>query len=409
MDSINNFSIDSEAYGVNLDIDPDENYFQNFDPSESNSRYYSVPDFNSHIYSHKNDLKLVSFNVRSFNANFDYFNSIFHGNNSPDCLILTETWFPPSQSCELEDFQSFHIQRPPNGKGGGVSIYVNENISASRVESMSFCSIHIEILTVKLKISTSILYIIGIYRPHSNVNEFLLELERILDNDFLTSNKCVIMGDLNIDLLSSNPRTLDLFELMQSHHFLPAICKPTRFPTIESHSPSLLDQIWINFSSKYSSGIVSIDVTDHCPIFLTLECINFTSDQNDKKLIKFRNFSNENQLKFNSLVAMFDWSSFDNNNANEYTTNVIETLNELYNRSFPILTKFISYKRLNKPWLSASVMKLVNLKSFFFQLNKLGVLSKEDNNRLKNRILKKITFLKNRYYTESFKKQRDNI
>ena len=409
MDSIINFSIDSEAYGVNLDIDPDENYFQNFDSSEDSSKYYSVSDFNSHFSSHKNDLKLASFNIRSFNANFDYFNSIFRDNNSPDCLILTETWFPPSRSCELESFQSFHVQRPPNGKGGGVSIYVNDNISASRVESMSYCSTYIEILTVKLKINTSILYVIGIYRPHSNVNEFLLELERNLDNDFLTSNKCVIMGDLNIDLLSSNPRTLDLFELMQSHHFLPVICKPTRFPTIESHNPSLLDQIWVNFSSNYLSGIVSIDVTDHCPIFLTLQCINFTSDQNDKKLIKFRNFSNENQLKFNSLVSSFDWNSFNDNDANEYTTNVIETLNEFYNRSFPILTKFISYKRLNKPWLSTSVMKLVNLKSSFFQLSKLGVLSKEDNNRLKNRILKKITFLKNRYYTESFKKQRNNI
>ena len=93
MDSIINFSIDSEAYGVNLDIDPDENYFQNFDSSEDSSKYYSVSDFNSHFYSHKNDLKLASFNVRSFNANFDYFNSIFRDNNSSDCLILTETWF----------------------------------------------------------------------------------------------------------------------------------------------------------------------------------------------------------------------------------------------------------------------------------------------------------------------------
>ena len=56
---------------------------------------------------------------------------------------------------------------------------------------------------------------------------------------------------------------------MQSYYFVPRITKPTRFSSNTSETPSLLDQIWTNFVDNVTTGILSIDITDHCPMFLS--------------------------------------------------------------------------------------------------------------------------------------------
>ena len=76
------------------DIDPDDNFFDDFYQclgSEKQSIYYSVNSYNSLCSKLPNFITFLNYNVRSFNANFDTFFCMFENNNIPDILVLTET------------------------------------------------------------------------------------------------------------------------------------------------------------------------------------------------------------------------------------------------------------------------------------------------------------------------------
>ena len=48
-----------------------------------------------------------------------------------------------------------------------------------------------------------------------------------------------------------------------SHQSIPTITTPTRFPPNYHFNPSLIDHIWLNKPSIYTSGIVLTDFTSH--------------------------------------------------------------------------------------------------------------------------------------------------
>ena len=91
----------------------------------------------------------------------------------------------------------------------------------------------------------------------------------------------MLLGDLNLNLLNANSAREHFMNFMQSYYFVPRISKPTRFSTNDSETPSLLDQIWTNFVDNVTTGILSIDITDHCPIFL-YSPIDDEKHRNDK-------------------------------------------------------------------------------------------------------------------------------
>ena len=55
---------------------------------------------------------------------------------------------------------------------------------------------------------------------------------------------------------------------MQSYFFVPRLTKPTRFSSSHTETSSLLDQIWTNLVDNVTTCILSINITDYCPMFL---------------------------------------------------------------------------------------------------------------------------------------------
>ena len=86
--------------------------------------------------------------------------------------------------------------------------------------------------------------------PRVNTDIFSLTLFDILD-DINTENKvCVIMGNMNIDLLQfgSPTKTSDYLDNIFTHGFLPVITKPT---PITISSATLIDH---NYTTNLSTG-----------------------------------------------------------------------------------------------------------------------------------------------------------
>lgn len=384
------------------EIDPDVNYFDDLvNNSGSETKYISNNDFGN-LIKNTDLLSILSYNIRSFHANSDYFTASFlNSQKVPSIIVLTETWFSLDSVINLPGYNSYHTVR--DGRGGGVSVFIDKKFTSKKIPSFSYSSCSIEVCTVSIFCKKEEMYIIGIYRPHSDsIENFTISLNNILDE--LGNKYSVIAGDFNKDILQSNTKIASFSNNMQSYHFLPIISKPTRFHPNDLVLPSLLDHIWINRVKSYDSYIITADFTDHLPVFVLVQ--NFLSSSADNsvgKKITFRQINDVNKQKFENLIMNFRWDSMKNSDLNLCVEIFLTKLNFFYCSAFPLKTKTISTNRSLNPWITPYITKLIKAKSTYFKLMTLGIITKAENNYFKNQVTSKIKKCKTLYYHEIFK------
>ena len=221
----------------------------------------------------------------------------------------------------------------------------------------------------------------------------------------------LIAGDLNINIsdIYSNA-SINLVSCLESAHFIPVITRPTRFPPVNSNViPTTLDHIWINKLVACKSGIICMDMTDHAPNFIYFNLPCKSNNELTKIKIQFRPFSNESLNSLTDKLFDFDWNSLFSADIHENWSSFKDKLNYLYCQSFSIKTKFVSIKRLNKPWLSPYILRLVKQKSRYFKLYRMGIISKNVNNNFKNKINSIVASAKSNYYKSCFNDCKNDI
>ena len=198
-------------------------------------------------------------------------------NKPPDFMVLTETYNSRDlvSLCKFDNYSGIHTFCE-GMRGVGLSVFVR-NSEMSKIEDLSVCN----------------------------------ALNTILNNQIVENCEMVIIsGDFNINLSDHTTTSVYNFtNCLNSMHFIPLITRPTRFPPNEQTSnPSTLDHIWFNCLVLFKSGILCMNLTDHCPVF-----VNFSFgllNENDSKCEKkFRPFSKQNFNKLVSLVANVHWDT----------------------------------------------------------------------------------------------------
>ena len=161
---------------------------------------------------------------------------------------------------------------------------------------------------------------------------------------------------------------------MQSLNFFPHISRPTRFPNENSTaSPSLLDQVWTNFTVPSSSGILLFPLSDHLPVFLNIPVLD---KLNVKHKISFGLRNAENRSKFHKQLSEINWNSlltYDDTNIKCHL--FLDTVYSIYYFCFPKISKFISTKRLQKPWITQGIIKSIQHNFALHKSYKLGVIN----------------------------------
>ena len=200
-----------------------------------------------------------------------------------------------------------------------------------------------------------------------------------------------------------------LNEIMQSLHYFQTITQPTRYPPHENQSPSLLDHVWYNALSIYNTGIISHADADHFPTYLQILLPDSISLKNNEFInITFRLNNDVNRAKFSQLVDDFDWASVASDDVNVYADNFAKKLNDIYCSTFPIKTKSIPRHKAMNPWFSPELKELTNYKSVYFNMYRFGIISKQKNNRFKNKVKGKIDEAKSYYYKKLSEKNSGN-
>lgn len=254
---------------------------------------------------------------------------------------MSETWFNEFNIQNIPNYCGFHTLRL-SGRSGGVSVYVLNSLISRSICSLCISNITIELCTVEVTCGSDSFVLLGIYRPHSDsVINFSDFFSTILNNEYLRGKKCIAVGDFNVNLLSLDSSAQYFGNSMYSSHFIPLISKPTHFP-VNSNIPTLLDHIWVNYEMKYTCGVINIDLTDHCPIFLNLSISTNVASSLTKK-ISFRLVNDENKSKFLHKVANYSWFNLFSSNIENFTLSIVDTLNKFYCQNFPL-----KYKNVKK-------------------------------------------------------------
>ena len=184
-----------------LNLDPDTNYFDAQDVDVSKT--VTIQEYIDLCAQDNSCLRICGQNIRSFNRNFDDFSSSFN-DFLPDVMVFSETWFDEANVQYIQNYNSFHTIRTAN-RSGGVSILVKNSISCQKVAQLCFANQSIEISTVKIHLGSSSIFVLGIYRPHSDsIENFTVSLSEILDNRIFRNSTCVIIGDMDINLFLQN-------------------------------------------------------------------------------------------------------------------------------------------------------------------------------------------------------------
>ena len=392
------------------DFDPDANFLDLALP-ENFCNYLTVSEFNNNYNNNNNpnQFSLINYNISSFHQNGTEFESLLDSVDKKfQCIVISETWNNEmnSELCKIPNYNEFHTIRSGEDvctRSGGISVFCSQEIQASKKDNLSTCTVNIETCVVQFEYLKNNYVVLAVYRPcQGSKNDFLLELDQIINSIELNNCKVFVVGDFNLNLLDlEDSHTVEFASKLFSRSFIPLINKPTRFPRGNQLSvPSCLDMIWTNNLSPKSAGILYYDQSDHLPAFCTMD---LDQNDNDKIKIETRPFSENNLVMFEAKLAEIDWDTkldFDDIATSIFEFNNI--IDKIYQKCFPIKIKYISPKRHKNKWITQDVKKLINKKSEAFKKFRLGLISRDENNRIKNEMSSKINKAKYEFYKNSF-------
>ena len=129
-------------------------------------------------------------------------------------------------------------------KNGGVCIYIHEDLDYSTISQDSYCKEKdIEVCAVKLNTTPRPLIVIPVYRsPSGSFNDFLINLDSILNMLYSSKTEFVICGDININYLDSCVKRQQLDALFQTYNLIGTVL----FPACKSStSATAIDNIFI--------------------------------------------------------------------------------------------------------------------------------------------------------------------
>ena len=164
-----------------------------------------------------------------------------------------------------------------------------------------------------LLVDTQDLLIGVLYNPPiRSTREFCDEFEQVLHSIFLSKQKCLILGDININTLVKRTIAKEYLNLVHSEGFNPFVFEATR---ITERTISCVDHIHSNFVSSSTSGSIVVEIADHLPIF-SLSYDPLLSPFPDT--IEIRDFKRFDETAFRDELRNEKWKSvYNSSDANE--------------------------------------------------------------------------------------------
>ena len=280
--------------------------------------------------------------------------------NNVDIAVFTETWLCETSSEDLpfSNFVKFHfIRKNTLRHSGGVSIFVNESLPATRLDVK--IPSHLECLWVSIRPkwlprAISNIIICGIYYPGSG-SVYAPPQDDLISYLIESVQKFVYKYSNPLFLLMGDFNDLDVSEICETCHFQQVVKVPTR-------KDATIDLILTNLNNDYYDSPVSLPKIgdgDHYPVLHVPKV--YIKPKIQKKKIEKRIFKRSAMLEFGFWLGNFDWSNlFAIEDVNEKITFCHSTIWEKINEYFPL--KKIEISENDKEWITPEIKLLMKEK-----------------------------------------------
>ncbi len=193
------------------------------------------------------------------------------------------------------------IRKDRNRFGGGVVLYVRQNISFS--DRIDLIPGELEMVCIELSLPYNKSLLISTwYRPpncHMNIFDYWASFLAKYDNE---DKELILIGDLNCDVSKTipNPHTLQ---------FLCSLCQIDQLikesTRLTPKSATLIDLILTNRPENISrSGVIHLGISDHSLVYAVRK---FTLPKGRQKNRQVRNFKNFVENDFIRDVSQLPW------------------------------------------------------------------------------------------------------
>ena len=306
--------------------------------------------------SHNKELKVGLININGIYSKMHEIAPILN-HQLVDVLVVNETKLDDTvDSAEFENLYYHLYRRDRTRHGGGLFVYVKNCIS---IYALDFDQ-EAEIISLQIAVNSLKIGIIACYRPESiNCNLFFDKLEKHTLDLVANSNNIMIIGDLNYNLLESQPNQLTNF--MNSFGFYNTIKEGTRTNPI-TKVQTLLDVILtLCISSFLTSCVFHNSFSDHALIITTFK---YGSSKPDSCLLKSRCLS-KNRLRL--IKRALQLCSFDHlarmNDVDELWLYIRTTITTIVDLLAPI--KNCRIKPNGVAWFDGDLNKLHKKREYF--------------------------------------------
>jgi len=318
-----------------------------------------------------------------------------------DLVAVTESWFRNDMDDSLLTISGYNIFRKDraDGRGGGVCVFLNDDISSQRRLDLERPDLECLWLTVRprrLPRPLSAIAICVVYHPpglpverHKNLSDFLITTTDYLRNNH-PDHGLVFLGDFN---------DFDTNIFARNHSLKQVVKVPTR-------NSAILDLIITNMQNLYEnpSALAPLGSSDHNIVHWRPRTV-IKEPSHDKPMKRqVRRYPQSGMDALGRWLSTHNWFGDLDSNASvdDLTTSFTIQLTDAIDRIFPV--KSIKIHKTDKPWMTPQIKLLINdRQKAFHSGNNVAWRS------LKYKVQQVITNTKRSYYKNKVKhlKQED--
>ncbi len=364
----------------------------------------------------KKGLKLAFLNVHHIRAKIDEVKLLIV-KEEPDIFGLAETFLDKrtgSHTLQQSGYCTERLDRKGK-KGGGILCYINEDVAYRRrldLENDSLEMIWIEIIQK----ATKNILVSMMYRPPDMKTDWFKAFSKTLDKADLENKETIVMGDVNIDMLSyqrnadicnneceqikKTSKVKRLLQILKSNNLTQVINHPTR---ITPNSRTLIDHCYVSHKDNIAKVSIPIcSLSDHFPICITRKAYR-TIKGGSHKHISYRSMKFFDENLFMSDMFNAPWRNVEQiTSVNEALANWMLLFNDIVKRHMPVIHKRV--KKCQQPaWMNSAITDAIKTRDFY---KKNG--DNRNYKKWRNRVVATIKNAKKNFYVKVLNDNRNN-
>ena len=248
------------------------------------------------------------------------------------------------------------IRKDRNRAGGGVVLYIRDNISFSDREDLVPSSLEMVCAGINRPHSKPFLVCTWYKPPNSDMDECEIFFQRC-DAE---SRELILVGDLNCDVskFSLDPHTRQLIFLCSLYQIDQLIDKPSR---VTDTSATIIDLVLTNVKENiHASGVIHLGISDHSLIYAVRK---FMLPKTNLSVREIRDYKHFNAELFVEDLSRMPWKVIQQVNNPNTCWNVWKSFfTETLNRHAPIRHK--RTRRTSVPWITPRIKDLVRNRDY---------------------------------------------